>query len=561
MKLFKTNQSTISTSTSLMVLLLLGGVIQQDMNMKHHRPNGSSIYVAAKGGSDKKGGKDDSGSSTILEVDDSGAGDYLTLQEAVDAASPGDTIVVNEYTTNLKGWQVQLTIDKEGLTIIGGEGKSKPIIKAVDAPKKDDEHGDKRKEENMKKSQKLESLFTSRKFLTEQHCPKVILDGCISGTDQCGQDIITIDAPDVTIENFFFRHGEIILTDNAHNTVIANNCFWGDTDFLIKPPTKNFANPKSTLHDVTIEGNFFQGGRKNTIYINGDNHIVRNNAFVTVHEGITVDGDSNSIIGNAFVGCSDICIQYNNGLDGVITDNTILYSKNGIEYYRKTTGGSVIVDYNVIKGVSEEGIYARCVLKYSDAGCVSGSISYNHIIGSGGSDPKIGTLRANNFDVKYNDIYYGSYEGLYIDGNDNTIQGNIVSRHGVDSTYCSNIRVIGDDNEIIENESYFSTYDGIVQEDGNGNMYRRNVIRGSGRAGIEVQGEDEIILEENIIEDGQGEGIAVVGGVNHVIVNNELTNNRIDICWGTYVPTDGSTFNDNTYETGGIDTSCEVVVY
>ena len=286
----------------------------------------------------------------VLVVDDTpGNGDYVSIQEAIDAADPGVTIIIKEHSSR-KGWQVAFTIKKENITLIG-EGKPKAtknliikeLVKSYNGKYKDNA-GDKKKDKKKSKKKgvdgnKIEEMLLSDEFLTEEECSKVYLDGCDAITKECGQSIFTVASSGVSIENFFIRHGHIVLTDDAHNAKIADNCLLGDHDNVIRPREKCINPHSSTRNGLLIERNIFQGGDSASILLDGDGHTIRHNIFATVDIGIevvtfvpsTVEGSS--IIGNAFFGCKDTCISIGTETNNfAIVDNTNTLHSNSIQH-------------------------------------------------------------------------------------------------------------------------------------------------------------------------------------------------------------------------------------
>ena len=111
-----------------------------------------------------------------------------------------------------------------------------------------------------------------------------------------------------------------------------------------------------------------------------------------------------------------------------------------------------------------------------------------------------------------------------------------------------------------ENEVYYSTYTGVIQEFGTNNVYRENEIVGSIHSGIAIR-RGTARIEGNDIENSQGEGIAILNESGAEIVDNTLKDNRIDICWSsTTTPSvDDMTLDDeNDFETGGFSALCVV---
>lgn len=301
-------------------------------------------------------------SATTLEVCPSGC-IYSTIQAAIDAASPGDTIQVNVGTYN-----ENLIINKY-LTLLGPNAGINPntqtrnpeaIISKETVP-----GGQNLGIVNIVNSTASNVTFDGFEVRTESS-PNASIRGIeINGADY------------VTVENTIVHHmGEALIYPNYANFLTVENCTLYDNNGIEAIKVSSELSGTHTCNDVTIKNNniyntgrgiwVYYGSRwtieNNTIHDlgdfginvdNGGNHTVRNNIIYRVgYAGIKAEKTS-TIIHNTIVEVSgpDTSGYYGSGIavkaaftGGIIKDNIIASNTKGI-YYREATSG-VTIDYN-----------------------------------------------------------------------------------------------------------------------------------------------------------------------------------------------------------------------
>lgn len=234
-------------------------------------------------------------------MDADGLGDFTTIQAAVDAALPGQVILVNP-STNPIGYSEEVTITRPGIAIIGF---SDAASFDVDDP-------------------------------LSATCPTVVLDGCDTS---CGNTILEIDAPNVIVQRFNVRHGVIRFTGNGSGSAVQQSCFRGGEEDAIRTSG-------TTADNLLIDSNVFHGAIQESIvstnkqargesaiagysFLNepanpsvvsqelvGDGHVVTNNAIPSCDDGIRVQGNDFLVSNNVILSCNDdvIDVEGNNGV-------------------------------------------------------------------------------------------------------------------------------------------------------------------------------------------------------------------------------------------------------
>lgn len=425
-------------------------------------------------------------------------GAFVTIQSAVDAASPGDTISIKPHP-DPKGYRENVVINTPDLTLKGSGSAGA-------------------------------STFAQR-------CPKVVLDGCETpdNPDSCGASVLLVNEPDTRILSLTIRHGGIDL-DSADRTSIEKICVIdGDNDAVATVEDVDSS-------DVVVKNSVFQGGRSESIAISGNNAQLLNNRLFPTDNGIRVNGDDAIVKGNRMTACNDNCIVIN-GTNGTVERNILDGGDDGINYY----GDQPNIINNRIEYMYDDAIRVDCT------GCTEGTISKNRIVGASDDDEGIAVTSANNILIERNTISNIDQNAIELFGNNSTIRNNKISRAGTESTFESCIEINGISNTTEKNKIRYCTFAGIRHNGDNG-THTGNTIIGSGRAGIEIEGGVDTLISNNTITSSQGEGIANTGGTNTDIENNKIKKSRIDICNDESI----DSFTGNTFTTGGTATSCVV---
>lgn len=455
---------------------------------------------------------------------------FATIQAAVDAAAPGDTINIAENRSS-KGYTENVVINTPDLTLKGRTRGFRPFFG--------------------------NALVSGG--VKEERCPKVIVDACETAADptDCGVntetgDAITVNASGVVIQGLLIRHADdgVALNAGADDTTIHSVCFIDNN--------KHVSSNENEASSATVKESLFRGERGGgAIHLNGDDHQVLRNIFLTTDNGIDISGDNALISKNRFVTSNDECIDVH-GDNGKIHDNTLTGCEDPINY----SGDQPDIRRNIIERANDDAaIEVRC---YEDdpSTCTGGTIADNRINGVADDAQGIETY-GDNLVIEFNYIWSLADQGIDYNGSNGIIRGNTVGRSGSESGDGARpgIDIEGDNNLIENNWVNLNSYVGIRNFAGNDNTYRRNRVENNGRSGIYIRAGDNTIVENNTVIRNHGEGInnggdssVPVTPTNTTIDNNTVTNNRTDIC------NDGTvaSFVGNTFGTGGIATACVV---
>lgn len=459
------------------------------------------------------------GLAATLCVDPADGDCHATIQSAVDAASPGDVILIAPHPDAI-GYRENIIINTPDLTLRG-------------------------------------DTVAPTANLLEQSCPEVVLDGCeapANSWEACDSVVVDVTAANASIERIVLRHGQIQFGVGAEGSALREACIVGNVNRAITSAVEvdewgntDYTNP---VHNLTVEDSVFQGGRSHSIRLLGNNSEIRNNQFYAIDNGVRIDGNGTQFTGNTMRVCNDDCVDLN-GDNTVADGNRLIGGDDGL-YIR---GNNPTVTNNIVEHMADRNIDVRC----SDP-CIGGLVKGNRVISNVDDDELIivsgdGISGAVSFVIEDNFLVLASERGLQFYGQNSIIRRNTIHRSGTESLSEACLYVSGPGANLIEdNVLNLCSFNGILQDEGINNTYRNNVVTGSGRAGILIRTYSEnTVLEGNQVSGSHGEGIAN-HGTNTSLVDNVLSRNRIDICnEGTI-----GSFSGNQFDTGGTETDCEV---
>lgn len=470
-------------------------------------------------------------------VDPANAACFDELQAAVDAAEPGDTILVAPHPDPL-GYSAGVTVDVPGL-VLRGTGETTPSANAV-----------------------------------ESQCPEVILDGCprSDGRDQCNYNAPTlvIAAPGVTIERFTFRHAEIRSGGEAADfsgLTVQDNCSLSPEDGFVALAGDGSQDELRVRRNVIRggEGGVF-GEKLGAMAITGNQLLATHDSSgllgnVDGHLGLAAVRDG-VIAGNSIYGIGRtevVQVQLEPDGNARIEDNLIVGGGfNGIELLGQ--GGAFQVLGNRVMGVDDRGIYVYCTEDAGGEGCDL-EIARNRVQGPSSDDRGIDVSGVCAADIHHNEVALvgGAAIGLRATtGNCGPIRirENHVMANGSYYSDAGCIVVGGASKAVaIEENRVDSCTVGIRLRGGEevAHEIRGNRISGSLRDGIKLEyGEAATVIRDNVITGAGGAGLSVSGGATAAeITGNKVTGSRQAACIDTLVDGPGPSLAGNE----GVDPS------
>ncbi|MEM9300574.1 MAG: right-handed parallel beta-helix repeat-containing protein [Pseudomonadota bacterium] len=445
---------------------------------------------------------------------------FVRIQDAIDAAGPGDVVEVRPHPNG--SYRESLTIDKAGLVLRGSDPVSieeRPVetLAALD--------------------------WTSERAA----CSTVRLDVCdtVDIPGACGFDAdealadlrtgIVVSAANVTVSRLTLRHGftGIHALAGADGITIDGNCFVRNGAAIIIGQNDSDSEVPAVIVDgasVQLNRIFSVNGDGNDFAVDvfGNGAIVRGN-LVANADGIRVQGGTSGasqFVANAVVGTED-----NAGI-------------------RVRDGAGHLVQANYIRGVEDDGI------RYAD---LSDSIIAGNLVEDIPDDD--GSLRMDDTTgviIEDNRFLGSSNPAIELDDVvDTLVRNNVVASVGGDSSEgCIELQGSSSTNTVTSNTVQLCKQ-GIAlesfREDAAANVIRDNLVEFAIRAGIDVEEQLRVRIRDNVIT-----GAALTGirhrsdAVDSIITGNSVSGLLQDIC------NDGtiSEFADNSFVTGGQEVAC-----
>ena len=475
-------------------------------------------------------------------VGGSGPGNYTTIQDAIDNASDGDTVfvfngtyfgyvIINKAIT-LVGQEKNTTIiigyfaytisiitdsvHMSGFTIYNnatrGEGvridSSYNIITntIIDIP------NDRIRlyghhntfSGNIIKNTYLyisgdDNIVTNNVFSNEYHNPFIDDIYGIYLMD-CWDNIIS--------NNSFYNSGVFISLENICDNLVTDNIvnakpllyFSNQSNLVVDDPAGQIILVNCT--NITIQNQEIKNTTVGVQIVQSNACRIFSNTFMGNHYGICLNGWDNSIfinsITNNYYGI-DL-----SGHDNDIYMNTLLMNRDGL--YLDDTDNNTLLD-NTITG-NEKSILL-------DYGSDSNNISNNMVQ----NNTEAIQISGDNNHIEGNIITRNNDHGiLLISSNNNEIKNNIITGNNGDGLLFSNCHY----NIIIKNTITNQSHDGINLL-GDDAWISENVLSMNTKNGIKIRGNNASI-SDNTITFNTGDGIILQGERNN-ISNNTITNN------------------------------------
>ena len=512
-------------------------------------------------------------------------GECPTVQAAIDAASDGDTIVVQPgiYVENLRlnGKNIKLTsIDPLDSTVVSEtiiDGNQKGAVIRIDDGETD-------------------AVITG---FTITNGTGRTLDGIGHGGGIFVRNSGATISYNNIVNNSVAGRGGAIYLSGAY-ALISNNHIAG-----------NMANDAgkavySESSDIVLQSNVISDdnvkGAKTVVSFSGDNCIITDNTFIDNYSQLrdanpmVFYGDNNLLSGNA----SDFSL-YMEGCHNTVADNsvqiffilkgesnTVAYNTFGEKFIvGGITGNNNVIEFNTHElengGLLAQGDYISMRGNSGGVWMVQGNhclVAENTgsvaVVGNNNTvtnnTPTLFKVDGHNNVVTGNTMRDGEFLNWSISGNGNIIKDNMISGSTDDGFDRTAITISGDNNTIEGNDisgntlSGWSGYIGIMVT-GNGNSIKENTVIGNtSQGGITVIGYSNSItgnlISGNSSKNGGGlhvRGTTAVGGIylGNTITDNTITDNTASgaggglyVQYGTHTIS-GNIVSGNTSATNG----------
>jgi parallel beta-helix repeat protein len=423
-------------------------------------------------------------------VDDSGGADFTKIQDAVYAASAGDTIYVYNGTYHEHIYiskSLSLIGENKHATIIDGSGYAYAVTVFYTQGVKFTRFTICNAEIGIDISQSSNNTIVDN----------IVTNSTLGGPYWGGGIYLDYSSNNTVAGNIILNTTEVGIWLNSYNNTVVNNTISGAVEPV--PSSCGGIHLEDGSHDNTIRGNIISK-RAYGIYLafwSDTNNIVGNtilNLSYNVPYGIIVWSSNNWIIGNTIMNVDYTGIRLNSPegypnrcINNVVSGNVVSNASNGIEVSFKSSFNTLIGN-----NVSNSGI-GITICNYSNNNTLNGNVlTYNSLgidLWGFSENNKInGNVMTNNSygidiiessdnKVSNNNVTTNTYSNIYIHSStSNTICSNIIanSQNGLMFLYSSNNNVYH--NDFINNTEQVYSYDSTnVWDDGypsGGNYWR-----------------------------------------------------------------------------------------
>ncbi len=490
--------------------------------------------------------------------------DFASIQAAVDAAAPGDTVAVRARD---RSYLESVEVSTPGITILGVQGR--PVVDGFDLSTSD-----------ATVQVQADGVQVRNLAIRNEDGYDCDANGCVvrdvSFRGFFSSDCVEIDGDNARVlgTNMVNCGNQGIDVNGANARVLRNTIDGIDADCInVNGPSPDVVgNRVSRCEDdqgievdngdeALVEGNVVRRTDSGGVFVEGDDVLVReNDVGVMDSRCYELSGDGGAFDGNIGTDCdgglqatgvrwkirenqfADVhdsaCIRVQNR-QGLVAENLIDDCYKGIELQSE----GVVRDNQISDVFADDGIGINCSDEFNDpdppdpAACDGVRVTGNVVAGAGDDDSGIsvfiefGTGTAIIKDNTVRDTFDDGIEAFMSNG---LVQGNVVTRAGAEEE--EGIDVFGGGNVIQDNVSTRNGGDGILVRTNNdgdgGNVIANNTVEQNDQDGIRTLGVGDLV-SGNVATANNGDGIEIDGTIVDVI-DNLASGNRIDCA------TDGS---------------------
>lgn len=432
-------------------------------------------------------------SATTLYVGGVGPGNYTTIQDAINASFPGDTIFVYSGT-----YYERIVINRT-ITLIG-EGPETTLI-----------HGD-----GMASTVTVESDWVNLTGFSIKSGIAPSIDG--------GIFLFEVMNCSITNNNISESAGGIDIYYSDYNIISGNNL----------SSNYGFGIDLSLSHNNTIGGNLILSNTRGGIEFeqSRDNLVANNNISYHRYSGVdlaTPSSRSNTVVNNIFNSNGIAAIQVEWTEDQLISGNTmigngiLLYGTNDLRYWVS----NIIDSSNTVNGRpvrfwknSTGGVVPAGAGQVILANCTNVVVENQNL-----SSASMGvTMGLSSWNIIRNNVASDNYEGILLSfSHNNTLDANTVfnSYLGIDLWYGS------DDNMITNNNLSYNDHTGLISNNfADNNTIEGNNMSSNGQNGIGLGLSKWNVITNNTFYSNQRYGINIEASSNVTISNNTIFANH-----------------------------------
>jgi len=431
----------------------------------------------------------------IWMVDNEGDGDFTTIQQAIDAADIGDTIIVfsGTYTENLNIGKDALIIEGKDYELGQGNDEGKPLIIPISTEKAINFICDETEFSGFNIQPTTNKPVDKGIAIYSSH--NTIRNNTITNT-QYAFYLYSVEGNLITNNNISQTLYGFYLINAENNHVESNHCSSVDIGCYF-----------NISHENSLSTNTFDCITNGMIFDHSVNNEMNQNIILNCNTGVSINtAQSNVFIGNTFSKNTQAVSIYESSLNKFI-GNSLQQNTDGFYLYFGSNGNNITqntIAYNTNAGIRISGSSTNMIhnndIKFNTDGIILSQSTYNTVV--------LNTIQSNN-------------NGIYLQGSRIcNIKNNqlLANTHGISLNYTY-------DNTITENNiSSYQFGECILIQNSHDELITKNMIQ---NAGISLYSSYDVSITENSISNAL-DGIYFKGSSTNTIYANTIASNKFN---------------------------------
>jgi len=462
-----------------------------------------------------------------------GPGNYTTIQEAIDAADPGDTVYVynGTYYENLEVYKTLSLIGEDrNTTIVDGGGSGDVVLVTADwvnitrftvTSSGSDGNGagiGLNSAENcyIANNSVSNNGYGITLFLSINN---IIANNTISSNDRNGISLFASES--ITISNNVMVEGGVYIEGHGLE-------HWNTHTI----DTSNTVNGKPVYYWKNVTSGIIPSGAGQVILVNCTGVIVENQNVSNGSVGIELLLSSDITIANNTVSNNHFGIFLYVSSSNDVSNNTISNNWEGI--YLGVSGSNTIADNTV--SYNERGIYLESSVRHTitnntvsnnvEGIYIIASSNYNIIDNNNASSNRENgiLLSSSRNNIVDNNTFLNNWYGIslrFSSSSDNRITNNTVSSNNGYGIYLYHSR----NNLIRSNMVSSNWWYGIILESSSSNMIDNCTALSSNIYGIYLHSSSNNVISNNSVSTNTDGGISLGSSNSNTIANNIISHN------------------------------------